>query len=232
MTRAGYNSYSSTKIVIIPTLNEELGIRQTIMDLKRNLNEFYILVVDGNSTDRTAETAKDFGADVTFQEGKGKGDALAQGFKQIGFGIEYVVLIDADYTYPAEYIPHMVRILDDNPLVGMVCGNRLTKRPDSEVLQTRFFIGNRLLAFVHNTFNGISLRDPLTGLRVVRTSILSDWVIKSKGFDIEVELNCQVKRSGYHIVEVPIEYRKRVGNKKLALRHGVSILKRILTESI
>jgi cellulose synthase/poly-beta-1,6-N-acetylglucosamine synthase-like glycosyltransferase len=119
------------------------------MDLKRNLNEFYILVVDGNSTDRTAETAKDFGADVTFQEGEGKGDALAQGFKQIGFGIDYVVLIDADYTYPAEYIHHMVRILDDNPLVGMVCGNRLTKRPDSEVLQTRFFIGNRLLAFVH-----------------------------------------------------------------------------------
>jgi hypothetical protein len=74
------------------------------------------------------------------------------------------------------------------------------------------------------------MNDPLTGLRVIRTEILEDWAVKSKGFDIEVELNHHVERKGFAIVEVPIKYRQRIGEKKLKMRHGASILKRILTE--
>lgn len=74
--------------------------------------------------------------------------------------------------------------------------------------------------------------DPLSGLRVVRWSLLKAWKPKSKGFDIEVELNYQVERKGYGIVEIPIEYRPRLGEKKLRLRHGLTILQRIATESL
>ena len=75
------------------------------------------------------------------------------------------------------------------------------------------------------------LRDPLTGLRVVRAKIVRDWRVRSKGFDVEVELNHQVERKGYTIAEIPIRYRKRLGEKKLGLRHGIVILKRILLET-
>jgi hypothetical protein len=68
-------------------------------------------------------------------------------------------------------------------------------------------------------------------LRVVRAEILRGWKIKSKGFDIEVELNHQVERRGFGIVEVPIRYRRRLGEKKLKARHGATILKRILMET-
>ncbi len=94
-----------------------------------------------------------------------------------------------------------------------------------------FFTGNRLLAFSHNLLNGINLRDPLTGLRVIRWSILKGWRPKSKGFDVEVELNHFVENSGFGIVEIPIIYRARLGEKKLKLRHGVTIFRRILSES-
>jgi len=87
------------------------------------------------------------------------------------------------------------------------------------------------LAFSHSFLNGVDLQDPLTGLRVVRADILRKWPIKSKGFDIEVELNNQVGKQGFETIEVPIGYRERLGEKKLKMRHGASILKRILFES-
>jgi len=49
---------------------------------------------------------------------------------------------------------------------------------------------------------------------------------------VEVELNHRVEKKGFKIVEVPIRYRKRLGEKKLKLSHGATILKRILLETI
>ena len=95
-----------------------------------------------------------------------------------------------------------------------------------------FYVGNRLLALTHNLLNGVDMRDPLTGLRVVRWEIVSDWRPKSKGFDVEVELNHFVEKKGFGIKEIPIHYRHRLGEKKLKLRHGFTILRRILAENI
>jgi hypothetical protein len=95
-----------------------------------------------------------------------------------------------------------------------------------------FHAGNRLLAFAHNMLNGVSLRDPLTGLRMIRWEILERWSPKSQGFDIEVELNRRVENKGFGIVEIPIHYRERLGEKKLKAKHGLTIFRRILSESI
>jgi dolichol-phosphate mannosyltransferase len=98
-------------------------------------------------------------------------------------------------------------------------------------MKNMFYLGNRALAFTHNMLNGVDLRDPLTGLRVVRWNILRDWIPESKGFDVEVELNHLVERKGFSIKEIEIEYRPRLGQKKLKLRHGITIFRRILSES-
>jgi hypothetical protein len=55
--------------------------------------------------------------------------------------------------------------------------------------------------------------------------------VRSKGFDVEVELNSEVERRNFGIVELPIKYRKRIGEKKLKISDGATILKRILLES-
>lgn len=142
---------------------------------------------------------------------------------------DYVV-ITADYTYPAVYVPKIIKILEDNKKVGMVCGNRFNDYEEKNGLNDIFYIGNRLLAFSHNLLNGVTLRDLLTGLRVIRAEILRGWNVRSKGFDIEVEINHQVERRGFGIVELPILYRKRLGQKKLNPSHGATIFKRILLE--
>jgi dolichol-phosphate hexosyltransferase len=217
--------------VIIAALNEEEGIGYTISELNRTLKNPRILVVDGRSKDRTVEVAKDLGAEVVLQKGLGKGDAIASAVKQIGFKSDYVVITDADYTYPAEYIPEMIRILNQNPDVGMVCGNRFSGYLNLNGLNSFFYFGNRVIAFTHNFLNGVALVDPLTGLRVVRAEILRNWQVKSKGFDIEVELNHRVEREGFGIMEIPIQYRERIGEKKLGFRNSVEIFRRIMSEA-
>jgi len=218
--------------IVIAALNEEQGIGLTIAELKDTLLASHILVVDGHSRDRTVDIARNLGADVVFQDGLNKGDAISKALKQTNSNSDYIVLTDADYTYPAKYIRDMFKILEKEPDVGMVCGNRFNGQVDSEALRSRFYLGNKLLAFAHKLLNGITLRDPLTGLRVIRAEILKDWKVKSKGFDIEVELNSLVQKKGFKSVEVPIQYRQRLGEKKLKMRHGAVILKRIMAESL
>jgi dolichol-phosphate mannosyltransferase len=218
--------------VIIAALNEEEGIGLTIAELMDTLGCPRVLVVDGRSTDRTAEIAKNMGAEVFLQDGKGKGDALAKAVAKMDSSVDYVVLTDADYTYPAEHILEMIRILEENPAVGMVCGNRFISDLDLGEMHNLLYFGNRLIAFTHNLLNGVQLTDPLTGLRVVRAGILRSWKVKSKGFDVEVELNHQVEREGFGILEVPIKYRERLGQKKLGVRHGAEILRRIMLETM
>lgn len=218
-------------LILIASLNEEEGIGPTIEEIKNFVKKPSFLVVDGCSTDRTVEVAKNFDAKIMFQRGKGKGNAIAQAVELTNFDGKYVILIDADFTYPAKFIPMMTRILEENPKVGMVCGNRFNSHFHMEEMSDMFYVGNRILAFTHNILNGVSLRDPLTGLRVIRWNILKGWKPRSSGFDIEVELNHHIERKGYEIAEIPISYRPRLGRKKLKLRHGVTILRRIIIES-
>lgn len=230
------NGSPPSVLTIIAALNEEKGVGPSLAELVEVLKDCTssseFLVVDGNSVDRTVEIAKEMGADVLLQKGSGKGRAIAQAIKHIDSEVKYVVLVDADFTYPAKYLSEMIRILEENPEVGMVTGDRFNHMLTAAAMKNPFYIGNRFLALAQHILNGVDLNDPLTGLRIVRWRILNGWKPKSKGFDIEAELNHQVERCGYQITEVSIPYRARLGQKKLKLRHGFSILKRIITESL
>jgi dolichol-phosphate mannosyltransferase len=221
--------------VIIPALNEAAGIFRTILELKQELQEFggksTYLVVDGHSNDETGRIAHRLGAVVLEQEGVGKGDAFRQALAHIPESSKYVVLMDADFTYPAEHIPEMVNLIESDPSIGMVSGNRFGNGESRELFKRSFYLGNRILALAHAVANGVRMRDPLSGLRVVRYDLLKDWTPKAEGFDIEVELNDHIVNRGYSIREVPIGYRIRVGDKKLRRRDGLTILHRMLSQT-
>lgn len=226
------NNSQWSVLVIIAALNEEKGIVHSLAELKLVLDGSRYLVIDGNSVDRTVEFAKEGGAEILFQNGSGKGGAIAQAIKSVNSDVKYVVFTDADFTYPTKCVPEMIRILESNPNIGMVTGNRFNHSLKSSAMKSFFFIGNRILSWAHRLLNGVNLNDPLSGLRVIRWQILKNWEPKSKGFDIEVEMNHRVENKGYSILEIPIQYRNRVGEKKLKLRHGFTIFRRILVESL
>ncbi|MHC3128461.1 MAG: glycosyltransferase [Candidatus Bathyarchaeota archaeon] len=226
------NSSPPSVLVIIAALNEEKGIGLSLAELQMVLDDPRYLVIDGNSVDRTVEFAKEMGAKILFQEGTGKGGAIAQAIRSVDSDVNYVIFTDADYTYPTKCVPEMIRILEENPEVGMVTGNRFTHSLTLSAMKSLFFVGNRILAWTQRLLNGVHLNDPLTGLRVIRWRILKSWEPKSKGFDIEAEMNHRVEKQGYKTVEIPIQYRCRMGEKKLRLKHGFTILKRIIVESL
>jgi dolichol-phosphate mannosyltransferase len=219
---------SSSLAVVVAAYNEEEGIAPTLCELKAVLNKPNLLVVDGNSSDRTLELAKDLGAEIVLQKGKGKGSAISQGLDKLKGDTSYVALTDADYTYPASHLKEMLYVLEVNPEVGMVLGDRFSKKYEEVSDRNQFYVGNRVMGFVQRMFNGINLNDPYTGLRLIRYELLKGWKPKSDGFDIEAELNYHINQTGYKIVELPIKYRKRLGKKKLGFRHGLKILRRIV----
>ena len=218
--------------IVVAAYNEEEGIAPTISELKEVLDKPHLVVVDGRSSDRTLELAKNLGAEVLIQRGKGKGNAISQGLNHLNGDIPYIVFTDADYTYPAKHIKEMINVLNLNPDVGMVLGDRFNRTYKTESDRNQFYIGNRILGFAQRVLNGIKLKDSYTGLRIVRSELLKGWEPRSDGFDIEAELNHYIKRSGYKIVELPIKYRKRLGKKKLSFRHGLKILRRIIIERL
>jgi glycosyltransferase involved in cell wall biosynthesis len=218
--------------VVVAAYNEEEGIVPTLCELKEVLSQSSLLVVDGNSSDRTLELAKDLGAEIVVQRGRGKGSAISQGLARLDGATSYVVFTDADFTYPAMHIKEMISVLDLHPQVGMVLGDRFSKMYEKESDRNQFYLGNRILGFAQRVIHGVKLNDPYTGLRLVRFKLLKGWKPRSEGFDIEAELNHRVDRLGYKIVELPIKYRRRLGKKKLSFRHGLKILRRIVIERL
>jgi len=220
----------SSVSVLIATLNEEEGIAPTIYEIQKEVGNPQILVIDGHSTDRTIDIAKDLGVEVFFQKKQGKGDAISEGLKHVNSGAKYVILTDADYTYPFRYVKQMIRILDSNPNIGVVLGDRFTQKYKNQSDRNQFYIGNRILGFLHWILNGVKLNDPFTGLRLIRRELLENWQPKAVGFDIEAEINDHIIKSGYTIFELPIRYRKRLGKKKLGFKHGLNILQRMILQ--
>ena len=107
--------------VIIPTLNEGESIGPTIDQIPRDLPwlDVKVLIVDGNSTDNTAEEAKKRGAVVHNEPRKGYGRAYKTGFSLID--TDYVATIDGDTTYPADKIPHVLAFLINHNLDFVTC---------------------------------------------------------------------------------------------------------------
>jgi dolichol-phosphate hexosyltransferase len=218
-------------VIIVPAYREAEGIQKVLGEIRDSLNSM-ILVVNRPSGDGTDSLARDTGAIVIEQRGTGKGNAVEEGLsyvRQNFTDVRYIGFVDADCTYPASVMPSMRAILADNPSVGMVIGRRTNLR-NNGVKSSAFAVGNKVLTLSHRVLNRVTLGDPLSGLRMVKSEVLQNWRPKSGGFDIECEMNSYVSGSKrLEIVEVPIPYRARVGEKKLRLRHGFTILARMMS---
>jgi dolichol-phosphate mannosyltransferase len=217
--------------VVLPALNEREGVGLTVEEALSSLRGSRVLVVDGCSDDGTPEVAARFGATVLSQGGRGKGAAVRDGLRYLRETSPrplYVVLCDADFSYPLLSSPLMIDLLAEDPSLGMVVGNRFAGYRLWDWFRDRFVFGNLVLRWLHGLLNGVRLGDPLSGLRVLRFEAVEGLEIDSVGFDLEVELNCRLRDGGWGIREVPVTYRRRVGGKKLRVSDGFVILRRML----
>lgn len=206
--------------VVIPVLNEEEAIGQVIEDVK---SEGYqnILVVDGFSKDSTVSIASKAGVEVFYQRGLGKTGAIRTAINRVK--TPHFVVMDGDYTYDAKdiknFLPHM---LMHNEVIGM----RTVGRENIPVLN-RF--GNWVINSAFNLFFGTELVDVCSGMYVLKTEFAKQLSLRTKGFDVEIEIAAHAAASG-SVAQVPINYGPRIGQQKLRpWKDGVSIMMTILS---
>ena len=216
---------SKTVSIIIPALNEEDTVGKVIdeipkEDLQRKGYRVEILVIDNNSTDRTAEIAREKGAKVIVEPAKGKGRAIRKAFKSVGG--DFIFMLDADYTYPATYIPIMLKVLQERR--DVVIGSRLKGQMREGAMSKMNLVGNRLLAFMASTLYRTKISDLCTGYWGLTRRVISDLELDATGFDLEANMFVEITKRGYKIAEVPIYYRRRMSPAKLsALKDGLRI---------
>ena len=202
--------------VVIPTLNEQFGIKKTISSIPRSQirdelgYELEILVVDGNSSDSTAQVASKIGARVIIEKRRGYGRAYKTGFAASKG--EIIVTIDADDTYPASQIPQYIRQLVQQDL-DFITINRFAKMERNSMDFTRRS-GNRLLALVLRLLYSINLKDSQSGMWIMKSRFLSQINIYSDEMSMSEEIKI-IAFKFFNSKEMDGTYFARTGSTKL-----------------
>ncbi|HOJ95958.1 MAG TPA: S-layer glycoprotein N-glycosyltransferase AglJ [Methanospirillum sp.] len=192
--------------ILIPTLNEEPTIGPLINKF-HDIGYTDILVIDGNSSDKTREIAQNAGATVLIQKGKGKGAAFIQAIEKISK--PYVVLIDGDNTYdPAEADLLVLPLLSG---YDQSLGNRLIP-PNYASFNHLNLLGNRILNWLFKVSHGRYLYDILTGYRAFTRESLRRMRLYEQGFGIETEISSESVRNDDKVAIIPVSYGVRIGS--------------------
>jgi dolichol-phosphate hexosyltransferase len=225
-------------VVILPTLNEEEGLARTLRDLPFDRfgepgHRIQTLVIDGGSTDRTLEVAREWNIPVLHQTSRGKGGAMLEAVAWVHrLGIPFVVVLDADATYPADRILPALALLQRG--TDLVIGvRRPVWGPPSDLKDLVHRVGNLAMSFSASLFTHRPILDLCSGFWGVSTERFMDLRLKDTSFAIEAELVLKSIRRGYTVHQIPVDYHERVGQAKLrALRDGSRILRTIFQEAV
>jgi dolichol-phosphate mannosyltransferase len=209
--------------VLIPTLNEAPTIGIIVKEF-RDLGYNHILVIDAKSSDNTVKNAREAGATVRTQSGKGKGNAIIEAFEVIEQ--PYILMLDGDGTYTSKDAEKMLTPL----FLGFdqVIGDRLINAEEGAFSRINLF-GNHILNLIFKIAHSRDLHDILSGYRAFTRLAIQQMHLKEKGFEIETEISVEAVRNGQRIMVVPIRYSSRPGTAtKLSPFHdGVKIVSTI-----
>ncbi|HER19482.1 MAG TPA: glycosyltransferase family 2 protein [Chromatiales bacterium] len=196
--------------VVIPCYNEEEGVKYTIESLPDCVDE--IVVVDNNSTDRTAEVAQSLGARVVFEKRKGYGAAYKAGLPAVTKDV--TVTLDGDGTYPAEQIPELVDYLVDRELDFISASRFPLQNPKAMNFSNK--VGNNVLTMAMFILYGKPVRDSQSGMWIFRSSVYPKLNVTSDGMPLSEEIKIEaIRNREVKFDEYQVNYHPRVGEVKL-----------------
>jgi glycosyltransferase involved in cell wall biosynthesis len=212
--------------VVIPAYNEAEHVAAQLAELRRTLAPsgwpYEIIVVDEGSTDGTAAAADAPGVRVLRRSANhGYGAAIKLGVQHARYG--WVLITDADGTYPVEAIPALLALAEKHEMVvGARIGKQvkipLARRPAKWVL-------SRLASYLA----GQHLPDINSGLRLMRRSLIERYeTLLPEGFSFTTTITLAAACNGHAVAYVPIDYHPRLGDSKLRPWHAYDFLLLIL----
>jgi glycosyltransferase involved in cell wall biosynthesis len=212
--------------VLLPCFNEEAAVATVVAGFRTALPGATIYVYDNNSTDRTAEVARQAGAEVRSERRQGKGHVVRRMFADIDADI--YVLADGDATYDAASAPRLiVRLVEDH--LDMVVGLRIDQAEAAYRRGHR--TGNWMLTHFLSSVFGQAFRDILSGYRVFSRRFIKSFPVLSDGFEIETELTVHALELALPVAEIETPYYARPEgsfSKLNTWRDGFRILGTIL----
>ena len=206
--------------MILPTLNEEKGVGKTIDSIKtdsfkKNNWNLEIIIVDGDSKDKTREIAKSKGAKIIIEKRKGYGRAYKTGISKATGDI--IVTGDADATYPFDRIHlYIQELIDEN--LDFITTDRFSELKHGS-MSIKHYFGNLILALALKVLFLINLRDSQSGMWIFRKEALkkiqpledfNDGMPFSEEIKIEMFSNKNIKTK-----EIPSALYAREGDVKL-----------------
>tara|TARA_B100000886_G_scaffold330941_1_gene281931 strand:+ start:2263 stop:3021 length:759 start_codon:yes stop_codon:yes gene_type:complete len=222
-------SYPMKISVLIPIFNEKdyvINILEKVNDKKKNFN-LEIIVIDDGSTDSTKKILEDYknlyDFLISYQQNKGKGYALREGFKKCTGDI--ILIQDADL----EYDPEDYKILIDpfiNKNADLVLGSRFKGDGPKRLLNFHHRIANFIITLLVNIFTNINFSDVETCYKVIKKSSLDKVSLKENGFSFEIELIMKLSKLKLNIYEVGISYSGRTyeQGKKIRLKDAFTAI--------
>ena len=199
-----------------------------VEDFRRYLPDAVIYVYDNNSTDNTAELAKEAGAVVMREFKQGKGNVIRRMFREIN--AKCYIMADGDDTYPAEFAPAIAEAVL-NRSADMVIGDRLSSTYFTENKRLFHNVGNRVVRDSINLLFKSKIRDIMTGYRGFSYQFVKSFPILSKGFEIETEMTIHAIDKNMLIENIVVDYRDRPEGSRSKLNtiaDGLKVLKTII----
>lgn len=204
--------------VVIPAYNEGAHVAAQVRDVERVLRAtgwtYEILVVDDGSRDQTAAEADTTGARVLRRrKNRGYGAALKLGIRRAAH--PYILITDADGTYPVEAIPAMLAAAHRNAMVvgartGQTVKIPLVRRP-----------AKAFIRWLASYLSGHEIPDINSGLRLMRKDLVTRFEhLLPDGFSFTTTITLASLCNGYAVEYQPIDYHARLGESKIRPRHA------------
>jgi len=200
--------------VIIPAYNEEKAIKETISGLKKELKkldlDYEIIVINDASTDKTKkilEKNKEIKL-INHPHNRGYGASLKTGIKESKN--EWILIIDADGTYPIESIPELIKYSLD---YDMVVGARTKKSVKIPLVRKP---AKWMLNKLANCLCSTKIPDLNSGLRIMRKGLVKKFIsILPNGFSFTTTITLAALTNDYSVKYIPINYERRIGKSKI-----------------
>jgi dolichol-phosphate mannosyltransferase len=223
-------------VVIIPTYNEALNIKQMIESVLNCGISLDVLIVDDMSPDGTYKIVEEISKKnykvhlLLRKEKKGRGYAGKDGFiKAIEMGAKYIVEMDGDGSHSPKYIPDFIKIIKED--CDIIIGSRyISNGKDEERSILRRIISSLSRSYLYFILD-IKIKDPTSGYRVFKSTVLKKIVNLLNASDqfIITEVLYQIKRNNFKVKEYPITFSARFsGKSKLRFMTLIKYLFKVL----
>jgi glycosyltransferase involved in cell wall biosynthesis len=214
--------------LIIPALNEEASLGDTLKRVPRHLYRS-IVVADNGSQDRTAEVARSHGATVVYEPERGYGAACSRALTALPDRIEAVVFMQADSSEEPEEAWLLLAPIYDGR-ADLVIGSRTLGKADKGSLLAHQVFGNWLATFLVRLLYRYRYTD-LGPFRAIRLESLRRLNLQDRNYGWTIEMQVKALQHNLRVIEVPVSYHRRIageekvsGNLKASIRAGIKIL--------